>query len=97
MEIDFEKNCPIGNFNAPELNKIYILEWFCSKGIGNLLLEKAEKNLKQRGYKKVWLWLLESNSRAYYFYKKNNFYDIGIAPFIMEENTYTNLVMIKEL
>ena len=97
LEIDFEKTCPIGNFIAPELNKIYILEWFCGKGIGNLLVEKAEKILKQRGYEKVWLWLLESNTRAYNFYKKNNYSDIGKAPFIMEENTYTNLVMSKNL
>ena len=97
LEIDFDKECPIGNFVAPELNKIYILEWFCGKGIGNLLIEKAERMLKQRGCKKVWLWLLESNERAYQFYKKHNYVTIGKAPFVMEANTYTNLVMSKNL
>ncbi len=97
LEIDFGKPCPIGDFIAPELNKIYILEWFCGKGIGHLLVEKAEQLLKARGYPMVWLWLLESNTRAHTFYKKNNYQDIGKAPFVMEENTYTNLVMKKVL
>ncbi|MBX2829058.1 MAG: GNAT family N-acetyltransferase [Flavobacteriaceae bacterium] len=97
LEIDFEKPCPIGDFVAPELNKIYILEWFCGKGIGKLLVKKAEHVLKQRGYDRVWLWLLESNTRAYNFYKKSNYIDLGKAPFVMEDNTYTNLVMSKRL
>lgn len=87
----------IGDFEALEIKKIYILDWFCRKGIGQLLLKKAEHMLMEMGYDMVWLWLLESNTRALQFYKKNNYKIIGTAPFVMEENMYTNLVMRKEL
>ena len=97
LEIEFDKPCPIGNFVAAELNKIYILEWFCGQGIGQLLVKKAEDILKLRGEKDVWLWLLESNTRAHSFYVKNQYEVIGKAPFIMEKNTYMNLVMRKSL
>ena len=97
LEIEFDKVCPIDNFTAPELNKIYILDWFCGKGIGHLLIEKSEETLKLRGYNQVWVWLLESNTRAHNFYLKNNYQDIGKAPFKMEENTYMNIVMRKPL
>lgn len=97
LEIEYLKPCPINNFVSPEINKIYILEWFCGKGIGNKLLNFAEKLLVVKGHDKVWLWLLESNIRAHNFYKKHNYVDIGKAPFVMEENTYMNLVMSKNL
>lgn len=97
LEIEFDKPCPIGDLVAPELNKIYILEWFCGKGIGNLLIKKAEQSLREEGYQEVWLWLLESNERAKRFYEKNAYTLIDKAPFNMEENTYINWVMKKSL
>ncbi|MGC4041813.1 MAG: GNAT family N-acetyltransferase [Flavobacterium sp.] len=96
-EIEFDKKSPIGEIIAPELNKLYILEWFCGKGIGERLLEESEKIVKSKGINKMWLWVLESNSRAIRFYRKHNFKEIGNASFQMETNKYENLVMLKEL
>lgn len=96
-EIEFSKKCPVGNIVAPELNKLYILDWFCRKGIGEGLLREAEKRVITGGANEMWLWVLESNARAIAFYTKHHFEPIGNAPFQMEVNKYENVVMFKRL
>lgn len=95
-EIEFNKQCPINNIVAPELNKLYILEWFCGKGVGSKLLAEAEKVVKAKGINEMWLWVLVTNSRAISFYEKQNYKWIGNAPFQMEKNCYDNKVMLKQ-
>lgn len=97
LEIHYDKPSPVGELTAPELNKIYILDWFCGKGIGEQLVREAEKLIRERGYKQLWLWFLKSNQRAHNFYLKHGFRLLGEAPFEMEENTYMNFVMAKAL
>ena len=96
-EVDFNKKCPVQAIIAPELNKLYILEWFCGKGIGQKLIEEAEKLVKAKGVNQMWLWVLETNFRAINFYRKQGYKEIGNALFQMEVNKYENLVMVKEL
>ena len=95
LEIAFGVKCKVGNLIAPEITKLYVLEWFCNKGIGRKLLEKAHHEIKKSGNTTCWLWLLKTNKRAHSFYLKNGYVDIGTAQFVMEKNTYTNLVMIN--
>lgn len=97
VEIDYNRGCPIGNYTVPELNKLYILEWFSGKGIGRMLSEAAETMVRNKGHEKMWLWVLVSNKRAINFYRKEGYVEIGNAPFHMEQNSYNNLVMLKHL
>lgn len=97
VEIEFEKRSPVGSIVAPELNKLYILEWFCGMGIGYALLAEAEKFVKAKGINTMWLWVLESNLRAINFYERQGYKYIGDASFQMEVNKYENKVMVKEL
>lgn len=94
-EIEFDKKCPIENITGPELNKLYILEWFCGRGIGNKLMEHVEQLVKEKNEKLLWLWVLESNTRAVKFYEKHHYKWIGNASFQMEKNSYMNKVMVK--
>ena len=96
-EIAFVKQCPVNDIIAPELNKLYILEWFCGKGIGYQLLTEAEKTVRSKGLHEIWLWVLESNQRAIAFYEKQQYRHIGNASFQMEVNRYENKVMLKKL
>jgi len=96
-EIEFDKKSPVGNLVAPELNKLYILDWFCGMGIGKQLLLQCEQIVRQHGQKTLWLWVLISNDRAISFYEKNGFEWIGNASFQMEVNSYENKVMVKHL
>lgn len=96
-ELEWEKQCPVPPVVAPELNKLYILDWFCGKGIGQGLLQEAEQRVRAKGIKEIWLWVLESNTRAISFYEKHHYKDIGNASFQMEVNRYENKVMLKQL
>ena len=56
-----------------EVVSIYFLPDYIGKGYGRLLLNKCIEELKQCGYKKVLLWVLEDNHSARKFYEKNGF------------------------
>lgn len=56
------------NFDG-ELYAIYILKQFQGKGIGKKLMEEIRNSLKERNYKGMMAWVLESNP-AINFYKK---------------------------
>lgn len=97
IQVDYNKQAPINNFSAPEINKLYVLRNFFGKGVGQNLMNLAEKGITEKGYNSSWLWVLNSNSRANQFYLKQGYKSIGTADFIMETNTYTNNVMLKHL
>lgn len=96
-EVEFDKETPIGNITAPELSKLYVLEWFCGMGVGYGLTNEVERTLTQLGYKQYWLWVLISNTRAISFYERQGFEWIGNAFFHMEANSYENKVLVKKL
>lgn len=96
-EIELSKPCPIGGVVAAELNKLYILDWFCGIGIGHELLALAETTVRQKGGNQMWLWVLETNRRAVNFYMRHDYQWIGNASFEMEVNVYENKVMLKDL
>lgn len=56
-----------------EIVSIYFLPDYIGKGYGRLLLNKCIYELKQCGFSKVLLWVLEDNHRARKFYEKNGF------------------------
>ena len=56
-----------------EIISIYFLLNYIGKGYGSLLLGKCIEELKQYGFHKVLLWVLEDNHRARKFYEKNGF------------------------
>jgi ribosomal protein S18 acetylase RimI-like enzyme len=96
-EVEFDKQCPVDDIIAPELNKLYILEWFCGMGIGQKLLEAAEETVRSKGINEIWLWVYLFNRRAISFYEKQQYQWIGNAFFQMEFNKYENKVMLKKL
>ena len=58
-----------------EIYAIYFHPDFWGRGYGKQLLKAAEKELEQKGFTKIMLWVLELNSQGRVFYKK-----AGYAP-----------------
>lgn len=56
-----------------EIVSIYIHPDYFRKGYGKILLDTALKNLKSSGYQNCYLWVLDGNTNAQQFYKKNGF------------------------
>ncbi len=52
-----------------EVISIYLLPEHLGKGYGKALMESAISELKSRGFKNVYLWVLEENTRAIHFYE----------------------------
>jgi len=61
-----------------EIWAIYLIEEFCGKNYGKILLNFAINELKSMGQKKIILWVFEENHRARHFYEKNNLSYNGI-------------------
>lgn len=71
-----------------EICKIYVDTFFQSNGVGNTLIEYAIKELHAN-----YLWALEKNKRALYFYQRHGFLMTGERKF--EEDTTEYLVKLK--
>lgn len=56
-----------------EIVSIYLLPEHMGKGYGKLLFEATLNELIKLGYKSVFLWVLEENTRAKRFYEKQKF------------------------
>lgn len=66
-----------------EIVSIYFLPDYIGKGYGRLLLGKCVEELKQRGFRKVLLWVLEDNHSGRKFYEENGFVFSGV---FMDDN-----------
>ena len=56
-----------------EIVSFHLLLEARGKGYGRLLIQDAVRQLKEKGYSKIYLWVLEKNERARRFYEKNGF------------------------
>lgn len=56
--------------NSMELEKIYVLPSYKGLGIGKIALSKIIEKAKEKGYKKVFLSVIDTNINAIAFYEK---------------------------
>lgn len=59
--------------NFGEIVSIYLLPEYIGKGYGKKLFEATLNELTRLGYKNIFLWVLEENKRAKYFYENQKF------------------------
>ena len=81
------------NENALEVQRIYVLQNFHGKNIGQLLLDEVKNIAKSTGVDSVWLGVWEENHRAIRFYTKNGFVVFDKHVFIMGNDEQTDLLM----
>jgi len=78
---------------ALEIERIYVLQEFHGKKVGQLLYEKAMKVAKEKNIEYVWLGVWEENSRAINFYKKNGFVEFDKHIFRLGYDEQTDIMM----
>ncbi len=60
-----------------EIVSLYVLPEYFRNGYGKLLFEHDVEQLKNDGFEKIYLWVLEENHRARAFYKAMGFFFNG--------------------
>lgn len=79
--------------NALEVHRIYVLQTFHGKSIGQLLLNEAKKLAENNGIASIWLGVWEENYRALQFYAKNGFVVFDQHVFTLGNDKQTDLLM----
>ncbi|TDE26951.1 MULTISPECIES: GNAT family N-acetyltransferase [Flavobacterium] len=81
------------NENALEVHRIYVVQTFHGKNIGQLLLDEVKKIAHHTGVNYIWLGVWEENHRALRFYTKNGFVVFDKHVFTLGNDEQTDLLM----
>jgi ribosomal protein S18 acetylase RimI-like enzyme len=79
-----------------ELQRIYVLQDYLGKSVGQALFEKAKSLAIEGGYPYLWLGVWEENHRALNFYRKNGFVPFDKHIFKMGDEEQTDWMMKLE-
>lgn len=83
--------------NALEIERIYVLNRFHGKRVGQILYEKAIEIAKEQNVDYVWLGVWEKNPRAIRFYEKNGFVSFNKHIFKLGDEEQTDIMMKLKL
>ncbi|MNE89030.1 Protease synthase and sporulation negative regulatory protein PAI 1 [compost metagenome] len=79
------------------MERIYVLQEFLGKKVGQLLIDKALEVAALQNVKFVWLGVWEENYRAIRFYEKNGFIIFDKHIFRLGNDEQTDLMMRREV
>ena len=83
--------------NALEIERIYVLQEFLGKKVGQLLYQKAIEVAKEKKVHYVWLGVWEKNARAINFYRKNGFAEFDNHIFMLGDDKQRDILMRLKL
>jgi ribosomal protein S18 acetylase RimI-like enzyme len=79
--------------NGLEIERIYVLNQFHGKNVGQILFDKALEIASKHQHDFVWLGVWENNPRAINFYKKNGFIAFDKHIFQLGNDKQTDIMM----
>jgi ribosomal protein S18 acetylase RimI-like enzyme len=98
LKINFcEAQTELQDPQALELERIYVLNEFQGKKIGQMLFEKTLEIARQAKVNYVWLGVWEENKSAIKFYKKNGLKAFSKHLFMLGNDPQTDIMMKVEL
>jgi ribosomal protein S18 acetylase RimI-like enzyme len=98
LKINFgEAQTELKDADALEIERIYVLQQYHGKKVGQLLYEKALEIAVEMKKQYVWLGVWEENKRALKFYRKNGFVEFDKHIFKLGEEEQTDFMMKREL
>lgn len=87
----------IKDFQALEIERIYVLKEFHGKKVGQLLYDKAIEIAQDKNAEYVWLGVWKKNPRAIRFYEKNGFIAFDTHSFQLGNEEQTDIMMKLKL
>ena len=85
------------NLNAFEIERIYVLQAYHGKKVGQLLIDKALEEARKTNCTYAWLGVWEENHRAKHFYSKNGFVKFDTHIFKMGDEEQMDWLMKKDI
>ena len=85
------------NESALELQRIYLLEQFWSKGYGKIILDFSEKYAFEHNFTWIWLVVWSENHGAIRFYERNGWEKFARKDFMFGEEVHHDWVLRKRL
>jgi ribosomal protein S18 acetylase RimI-like enzyme len=79
--------------DAAEVERIYVLIDYQSKGIGKALLNHSIENARSRKLEKLWLAVWENNGRAINFYERQGFHKFITHQYLVGTDLQTDILM----
>ncbi|MEY4628851.1 MAG: Protease synthase and sporulation negative regulatory protein 1 [Bacteroidota bacterium] len=92
-----EAQTELMDLNAFEIQRIYVLQAYHGKKVGQQLIEKAIEEARKTTCAYVWLGVWEENHRAIRFYSKNGFIKFDTHIFKMGDEEQMDWLMKLEL
>ncbi len=83
----------LNSTNGIEIERIYVVKNYLGKNVGKTLMQTCLEVARKRGYQVVWLGVWEHNPRAIAFYEKWGFERFGAHPFLLGNDSQTDLMM----
>ena len=98
LKLNFgQSQTELQEFNALEIERIYVLKEFHGKSVGQILYNKALEIAKQKSVDYIWLGVWEENHIAIHFYKKNGFVAFDKHIFKLGNDKQTDIMMKLKL
>jgi ribosomal protein S18 acetylase RimI-like enzyme len=91
------QNEAVDDKNAAQLQKIYVLNDFTGRQIGQQLQDVAISYLQQQGKKTLWLVVWDGNKKAINFYNKHQYTTTGKYHYAFEDDSFDFDVMVKKI
>ena len=94
LKINFgQSQTELKDDRAVEIERIYVLNAFHGKNVGQMLYNKALNIAFEKNADYVWLGVWEKNPRAISFYKKNGFAEFDKHIFKLGDDEQTDIMM----
>lgn len=98
LKLNFgESQTELKDDKALEIERIYVINAFHGKKVGQILYDKAIEIAKQKKVDYVWLGVWENNERAINFYTKNGFVEFDKHIFKLGNEEQTDIMMKKNI
>ncbi|BBE18465.1 GCN5-related N-acetyltransferase [Aquipluma nitroreducens] len=83
--------------NTLELERIYVLNEFQGRKVGQTLFNKAFQLAEQSKVDYLWLGVWEENHKALKFYAKNGFTAFNKHVFVLGDSIQTDIMMKRQI
>jgi GNAT superfamily N-acetyltransferase len=80
-----------------ELVRLYASQEWLGRGVGGALMQACIDEVRQEGFRTLWLGVWEHNNRARAFYRKWKFREVGEHIFRLGDDSQTDILMALDI